>query len=441
MRTIPIDEITVTPNRQRRTFDPATLNELSESIRENGLFNAVVLRKEGDTYVLVSGERRLRAVRDMRDLGIRFSHDGEEVPEGHIPYTFITALDPLSRELAELDENLRRDDLTWQERATALARVAELRTAAARAEGLPPPSTAVLAEEFHTPVRDGFTGTVAHGRETVRQQLAVAKLLHDPDVASAKTVGEAYKIAKRKESRARDAAHAEKVGSTFTASMHTVVHADSLEWLGQCPSERFDVILTDPIYGMGADEFGDSGGKVAGEHGYKDDNETFMTLVDVCHTELFRVAKPQAHLYWFCDIDKFHYIQDRLKLAGWWVHRTPIIWHKPSAARVPWPEHGPQRKYELVLYAVKGKRPTLKISPDLVSYNPDANLGHSAQKPVALYRDLLSRSARPGDAVLDPFCGTGPIFPAAHELKVAATGVELDQAYYGISLKRIGGLK
>ena len=53
----------------------------------------------------------------------------------------------------------------------------------------------------------------------------------------------------------------------------------------------------------------------------------------------------------------------------------------------------------------------------------------------------LRRSINPGDAVLDPFCGTGPIFPAAHELKCKATGIEIDAASYAIAYKRLEGLK
>ena len=78
-----------------------------------------------------------------------------------------------------------------------------------------------------------------------------------------------------------------------------------------------------------------------------------------------------------------------------------------------------------------------KIAPDLVSFNPDSNLGHNAQKPVALFEDLLRRSVSPGDLVLDPFAGSGTIFPAAHNLKCKATGIELDSASYGICLKRL----
>ena len=78
---------------------------------------------------------------------------------------------------------------------------------------------------------------------------------------------------------------------------------------------------------------------------------------------------------------------------------------------------------------------------DVLDYPPDSNLGHAAQKPVALFEDLLRRSVLPGQAVLDPFCGSGPVFPAAHVMKVRATGIEMDQASYGIACKRIAALR
>jgi DNA modification methylase len=76
-----------------------------------------------------------------------------------------------------------------------------------------------------------------------------------------------------------------------------------------------------------------------------------------------------------------------------------------------------------------------------VTYASDQNLGWAAQKPVDLYRDFLMRSCRAGDSVLDPFCGSGTIFAAAHGLKVKATGIEVDRIAYGISVMRLGELK
>ena len=104
---------------------------------------------------------------------------------------------------------------------------------------------------------------------------------------------------------------------------------------------------------------------------------------------------------------------------------------------MPWPKNGPQRRYEIILYAMKGDMPIQRIAGDVLEYRPDENLGHGAQKPVALYIDLLSRSVVPGMRVLDPFAGTGPIIPAAHELQCTAVAIERDAASYGIAVKRV----
>jgi modification methylase len=93
-----------------------------------------------------------------------------------------------------------------------------------------------------------------------------------------------------------------------------------------------------------------------------------------------------------------------------------------------------------VLYAFRGDKRCTAIYPDIIESSADENLGHGAQKPVSLFQGLLMRSCKPGDSVLDPFCGTGTIFPAAHALKVAATGIEREPAYYGIAVTRIEGL-
>jgi DNA modification methylase len=177
------------------------------------------------------------------------------------------------------------------------------------------------------------------------------------------------------------------------------------------------------------------------EHGYVDSEENALHCYSVLATESFRITTEQAHLYVFCDPERFLGIREMFAAAGWTCFRTPLIWYKKHGARAPWPQEGPQRKYETILYAVKGKRPVTKMAGDVLEFGPDSNLGHGAQKPVALYRELLLRSVRPGDRVFDPFAGTGPIFEAANDLKCIATGIELDQGNFGIIVKRIQGLK
>lgn len=436
LKLIPVDDIKISPNRQRREFKQAELNELAESIKQRSLFHAIVLRRQADDWILVSGERRLRAIKDIYELGGEFKHSNQPVPTGMIPFVTLGDLSPLDAEEAELEENIRRIDLTWQERAAADARLANLRTKQAKEKGEPVPSVADISIELRGS-KEGIH------QETVRRELIVARHLDDPEVKAAKGLDEAFKLLKRKEEARKNVELAEQVGRTFSVASHQVIHTDSLIWLAKAADEMFDVIVTDPPFGMGSDEFGDSngvGGSLGG-HGYKDDADYYNLILATCVEHFIRITKLQAHLYWFCDIDKFHQTREAFSAAGWWVFRTPLIYYKPNGSRAPWPEHGPQRKYELILYAVKGKKPVTKLYGDVIACQPDPQMGNAAQKPVAIYEELLRRSAHPGDFVMDCFAGTGSILPAAHALKCKATAIEKDPVQYGNCLKRLEKLK
>ncbi len=439
MKSLPIDQVQIAPNRQRREFNLEKLNSLREDIEQNGLFHAPVLRNDGSGgFILVSGERRLRAIRDLHDLGGQLRYDMVVIPAGHLPYVELGDLNPLDAELAELSENLARADLTWQEAAAATARIQRLRTELATRAGESAPTLA----EISTEVRGSAEG---YNHEATRREIIVAQHLDRPEIRAAKSTDEAFKLLRREEEKAKNVALAATVGRSFSSASHTVLNEDSIGWMAGCSEGQFDIILTDPPYGMGADGFGDSGeaGRRYGvaEHDYKDDLENFKQLISGFRAQSLRLTKPEAHLYMFCDLDQFHYLRGEMEATGWWVHRTPLIWTKPNALRVPWPEHGPRRSYELILYAVKGKRTVNFIGSDVIEAKQDTNLGHSAQKPVGLLVELLKRSARPGDRVLDPFAGTGSILPAAHEVKCLATAIERDPGHYGIMLKRLEGLE
>lgn len=437
MLILPIDQILISEQRQRRTFEPSALQELAESIERNGLLQALVVRQDSENaFFLVCGERRLRAIRDyLLPFGTAVRYAKGVCPDGNVPCIDIGDLDPLAAEEAELEENIRRVDLSWQERATATARLAKLRSDQSVLVGGVQPTIASLAIELY----DSDSGSQ---QSQVRREIIVSKHLGNPAVAAAKNLDDAWKTLKREEETQRNVELSARVGRTFSANLHSIHQTDALEWLAGCLAEQFDVILTDPPYGMGADEFGDSGGKVpVGQHGYEDSPENWNSLIQALAGCSFRITKPQAHLYCFCDIDKFQQAKVLFALAGWTVFRTPLIWHKPNGNRAPWPDKGPHRKYELILYAIKGGKPVTKLYPDVLSYPSDDNLGWNAQKPVALFEDLLKRSVRAGDSVLDCFCGTGTIFPAANALKCIATGVEQDPAAYGIALGRLQKLK
>ena len=435
---VSIETLAVSAARQRREFLPAAINELAESIVTNGLLQAPVARFADGKVTLVAGERRLRAMSDLHELGRAFTYNGEAVPPGMIPCTSLGDLTDLQAWEAELEENIRRVDLTWQERAQATAQLMELRRLQAEEEERPMPRVVDIARELDRVAPSTPDGMAGGPATETRNELIVSRFLHDKDVAAAPSLKEAVKILKKREERERQSELAASVGLTFTSASHRLEHANCIEWMSAAPPAQFDIILTDPPYGMGADQFGTSGvGVSAAAHFYDDSYEMWANVMDYFAMQSFRLAKLSAHLYAFCDFDRFHEFKAKLTRAGWKVHRTPLIWSNPDGFRAPWPEQGCQRKYELILYAVKGDRKVISLKGDVLEYRKDASVGHPAQKPVPLLIDLLRRSARPGDVVLDPFMGSGSTVEACHTLRLPCTGIEQDASAYGIAVERV----
>lgn len=82
----------------RHTFDEETIQELAESIRENGQISPITVRKEGSRYVIVTGERRYRAIKELGQTTIKAIIDER-------------ADNALNRKVAQLVENLQREDM------------------------------------------------------------------------------------------------------------------------------------------------------------------------------------------------------------------------------------------------------------------------------------------------------------------------------------------
>lgn len=105
---LPIDAIAPNPKQPRKDFDDKALRELSASLAQTGVLQPVVVRRLGDAYQLVVGERRWRAA---KLAGLT-----------RIPAVIREASDAQSLELA-LVENLLREDLNPMEEAEAYQRL------------------------------------------------------------------------------------------------------------------------------------------------------------------------------------------------------------------------------------------------------------------------------------------------------------------------------
>lgn len=101
---IPMTLIDTNPSQPRKTFNQDSISALAESIKENTLLQPILVRKNGERYEIVAGERRFRA---CTMLGMT------EIP------AIITAADDLTAAKYALIENLQREDLNPYEEACA----------------------------------------------------------------------------------------------------------------------------------------------------------------------------------------------------------------------------------------------------------------------------------------------------------------------------------
>lgn len=400
-------DLVIPQNRQRRNFPEGPLSELAKGIAEVGLLQPIVLRNDGRT--LLVGERRVRAMQLLHRQQVDFQCQGEYIPMGHFPAILAAELSEVDLEEAELQENILREDLTWQERAAATARLHELRV---KQNGEYSPSNpggqtlSKTAAEILGGLAAGYPVSV------VSNDIRIAKHLDDPEVATAKTKKEAEKIIRRK----AEAEHRAKLAETFQLSggekEHRIECGDCRELSSTIESGSVAVLLTDPPYGEGADTFGDMADT---RHEYEDSHEYFLEISRWLAEEASRICRASAHSYVFCSPEGWYVLRDLFSAREWKVFPAPLIWYKGNAGMLPWPDHGPRRTYECVMYAIRGGRKTVKPGVhDVIDHITGVSRpSFGAQKPPELYRELLARSANPGDTVWDPFAGTGPLLPAA----------------------------
>lgn len=106
---LPVEQIAPNPDQPRNNFSPAALEELAASIREHGILQPLTVRRgDGEGYLLISGERRLRAAK-LAGL--------TTVP------CILANVDQEESALLALVENLQRRDLDFLEEALALSQL------------------------------------------------------------------------------------------------------------------------------------------------------------------------------------------------------------------------------------------------------------------------------------------------------------------------------
>ena len=110
MTEIKLSDIIPNPTQPRTIFDEEALEELADSIRQLGLIQPITVKRDGEKYIIISGERRWRA---SEKAGL------EQVP------AYIREVDDTTLHAMALVENIQREDLNAIEISLGMQRLVE----------------------------------------------------------------------------------------------------------------------------------------------------------------------------------------------------------------------------------------------------------------------------------------------------------------------------
>jgi site-specific DNA-methyltransferase (adenine-specific) len=195
--------------------------------------------------------------------------------------------------------------------------------------------------------------------------------------------------------------------------MITMLNCDCMDYMATLPDKAFELAIVDPPYGIGRAGKPFSTSSHGGHKGFIDKKWDNEIPKQEYFDELFRVSKNQ--IIWGAN----YYPQFLKPSSGW------ILWDKGQ--RID------QADGELAFSSID--KPLRIFTLNRVSLLIEGTI-HPTQKPVALYKWLLTRYAKPGDRILDTHGGSGSICIACHDLGFDLTWMELDADYYAAACKR-----
>jgi len=198
------------------------------------------------------------------------------------------------------------------------------------------------------------------------------------------------------------------VGSTALLGSLSLSCEDCMALMRRYPDKHFDLAIVDPPYGIDIN----SSGRL-GHYGGK--GKTWDAAIPTLDyfRELYRVSKNQ--IIW----------------GGNYFPLPPsrcfLIWDKQQPDGVSFADA------EFAWTSFDASAKTFRMRPQ----NADPERIHPTQKPVALYRWLLDRYAKPGQRILDTHLGSGSHAIACHYAGMHLTACEIDADYFAAAQERI----
>ena len=200
-----------------------------------------------------------------------------------------------------------------------------------------------------------------------------------------------------------------------------MIHGDNMDLMAELSDKEIELSIVDPPYGIGASEKNSTDKRqckhsAAQSVNYGNQKWDDNIPEDIYFDELKRVSKNQ--IIWGANY--------------YGMNGGMLFWDK----QVTMPTYS---KGELAWLSFQNKIDYVKIAwHGMIQENmADKELRiHPTQKPVALYKWLLSRYAKLGDKILDTHGGSGSICIACHDHGFDLTWMELDADYYKDACKR-----
>ena len=203
----------------------------------------------------------------------------------------------------------------------------------------------------------------------------------------------------------------------------TVLQGDCVEVMRGLRSCSVDFVLTDPPYL--AHYRSRDGRRVA--------NDGDAAWLKPAFAEIFRVLRRDSFcvsFYGWHQADKF--------IAAWREAGFRLAGHLTFTKRYPSTERFLRYHHENAYLLAKGNppQPAQRI-PDVLEWKYTGNRLHPTQKPLCVLTPLIQCFSRPGDVVLDPFCGSGSTLLAAKLQGRDSMGIELDARYCVVAKDRL----
>jgi len=215
------------------------------------------------------------------------------------------------------------------------------------------------------------------------------------------------------------------------SKMNTIIHADCLEVMKQIPDDYFDLVLTDPPYGININKMNYvTSGAVKVGGAFRNDYSKHNTEWDekIPSLEIFneikRVSKNQI-------IFGGNYFTQALEPTSSWLIWDKRVENKYSNdfadLEMAWTSYKkPARMYRFLYSGM--------IQQDMK--NKDKRV-HPTQKPSELFKNIIRDYTSDGDKVFDPFMGSGTTAIACKSLGLDWCGCELEDDYVEIANKRL----